>query len=512
VGLTGPAFVEGPPRPDHRFVNFCRMFGRAAEVQQLGGGTWGYGKGQYFLMSGAATIIVHTRSRERGGLLERLLGVSLWNANPDGIETGRHWWGIEQRPGLVGPAEGENAARVAASVGFRPFTRDETGTSIMIVAPRFESVAWDAAGRCIAESMAIWFWPRMLGGVDELGTLSFEVACNGHAIAVPDPTRVAPLRLYADALRNLRKRAATRREIPLPAIVREVRSERPKARLGWLSLAKAARQERDRFAVSRIDDHPFGDQLVGDGADPGCTHHVALMRGPGQVIRYLRCRAYPEETMEYAGVFLADSDSAEVNEAFARAEPPSHDDWTFDDLPDQQKRYVRAALRDIATSTEMFADAGKPDATAVEQDPLGAISAELGELMSAPGTGARRQPKKPGAGGGARVTDAHLELLGSGELKVVEGRVVLAVPFRITTVADVTASIGAKTRVVVAGGGAEAEAPAGGAQPRLLEWRDSANGVVRQPVLRVEAPEGAGWEVIVEVPGDAMVGVTLELL
>ena len=512
VGVVG----GGPTRPEHRFVNFCRMFGRAAEgLLGGGGGTYGYGKGQFYLVSSAATILVHTRSMEHGRGLERLIGLSLWNANPDGLQTGRHWWGAEDKHGRVGPAEGERASRLAEAIGFRPFGRGETGTSVMIIAPKFGTVAsgWDVAARCIAESMAIWFWPRMLGACDDLGTIGFEAAFNKTPVAVPNPVRQEPFRLYADALKNLRGRVRTERDPPTPAVVREIRCERPRARLGWLSLALAARQERERFAVTRIEAHPFAEQIVGADGQAAGVHHVALIRSQGQVIRYVDCRAYPEETMEYAGVFLAAGDSTEVDEAFASAEPPSHDDWTPDDMDDErQKRFVRGALREIKTATELFAESGRPDPSSMEQDPLGAISAELGELMSAPGTGARPESRGGGGGGGARNGPSRLVVDGPGSLRSMDGQIVLVVPFEVAVGPDGTAAVGARARVMVAGGAAESEAPRGGEHPHLLGWKNARGEVVRDPILRVGAADGPRWEAIVLVPGDVMVGVTLELL
>lgn len=512
-GLTGPAFVEGPPRPDHRFLNFCRMFGRASEGP-LGGGTFGYGKGQFYLASLAATIVVHTRSSERHGFNERLIGMSLWNASVDSLVTGRHWWGTKGANGSVGPVEGEDAAHLASLLGFGAFESDETGTSIMILAPRFDhlGLAWDVAATCIAESMAIWFWPRMLGGCDDLGAISFKVAYKGRAVPVPDPSKHAPFRLYADALRNLRKKAQLDQDPAALGRVYEVWCERPKARLGWLSLALGARQPRERFEVSRIEEHPIADQLPNENESAVGSHHVALMRGPGQVIRYVACRAYPEESMEYAGIFLADGESAEVNEAFARSEPPSHDDWTTDELADSsQKRYLRAALRFIRSTTEEFADSGRPELGLEKQDPLGAISSELGELISAPSTGATREQRERGRRGGGGVP-SRLTVDGTGSLQSLDGSIVLVVPFTIKPNSSGFPNVAANPRVIVAGGTAETESPRGGDRPTLVGWRNSNGEIIKEPVLRANLDQGSKWEVIVKVPDDVMVGVSLAIV
>lgn len=516
LGLNGPVFVERPPRPEDRFVNFCRMFGRASEGA-LGGGTYGYGKAVYYGASQAASIIVHTRSRAGGNYKERLIGMSLWKTNPDSLDTGRYWWGAAKGA----PIENNAAAKLAAALGFRPFNDNETGTSIMIIAPKFESAisAPEDAARCIAESMAIWFWPRMLGCADDLGHIKFAVSSDGKPVAVPDPKRHSPFNLYAAALDSLVRRARKNKEVQPPSLVRAIRIERPAARLGWLSLSLAPRHVREDMAICKLEGHAFADQVDQRGAHMPHAHHVALLRGPGQVIKYMPCRAYPDEGMEYAGLFLVDGeadnhdDNDAINEAFAKSEPPSHDDWTPDDLEeDWHRRYVRVALREIKNVSDEFADAGKPIVADADQEPLGAISAQLGELMSAPGPGASSETRGGGVGGGIGGGGANgvkLQITGDGILEMLEGSVVFALPFRVLS-PSAGATIEAFPKVLVAGGGTESEAPTGDDEPEVIGWRRPNGNIVRTSKLRLKKADDSDWHAIVRVPTDAMVGVTLQ--
>ncbi len=531
VGLGGPVFVERAPKPSDRFVNFCRIFGRASEGP-LGGGTFGYGKAVYFGSSHAATVIIYTRCREGQQSADRLIGMSLWKASEVAIETGRHWWGIpsERHEGATGPVVGNDARKLAKLLGFSPFADDETGTSIMILAPRFDGRLGEfpeMAARSIAESMVIWFWPRMLGGADKLGKLVFSVECDGQSIAVPDPSKDTPFTGYGRALRNIVGTFRKGRETQLPHIAKEIHSARPKARLGYLSIALQQRHPRQDFAIASkaddgplIEDHAFSDQVDEGSAQPPRCHHVALIRSPGQVIKYVAYRPYPDASMEYCGVFLVEghhehsgrpADDVEI--AFALSEPPSHDDWVPDELDDDwHKRYVRVAYREIKSEADGFAELGRPVVDAVRQDPLGAMSAELGELLGIPGTGASPAGKHKGKGGsgGTHESLVRLQITGEGTLEELDGQAIFALPFRLATVIEPFAVVKANPSVHLAGGGTEIDPPAGDARPTIVGWRNGKN-IYKAEELKVGRGDGGDWQVLVSVPGDAMVGVSLSV-
>lgn len=551
-GLTGPVFLERSPRPEDRFVNFCRIFGRASEGA-LGGGTFGYGKAVYFGASRAATVIIHTRCLHKGHLEERLMPMSVWRTNSSDISTGRHWWGVtsKRHNGAVAPVTGTDAKKIAKQIGFTGFSGDETGTSIMILAPRFDArLDLDPlmATRCIAETMTIWFWPRMLGAGDKAGKLKFSAACDGEPVSIPDPAKTIPFRGYAMALKNLvAQTRSSDRTTQLPHVVKEVRALRPAARLGYLSLALVARRTRNSFAISSqidgsalFEDHAFGEQVDDSPDRISSCHHVAMVRAPGQVIKYVAYRPYPAHEMEYAGIFLVDGDpehddrpSDDVDIAFARAEPPSHDDWVPDNLDDEwHKRYVRAARRSISTIVDEFVGMGKPQVAASAQDPLGALSADLGELMAAPGTGASRstitRPRTEGGGtggtggsgggegggsqGGGAQKGAQIVVTGDGTLETINGKIVFALPFRVNNLSRAFTRIRAVPNVLLAGGASEIDPPAGDRRPRVVGWRREGKSVVQQLELKLRDGDDGDWQVLVEVPSDVMVGVSLSVV
>nr|BFE83846.1 hypothetical protein GCM10020093_064470 [Planobispora longispora] len=141
-GLGGPTRADEAVAKGHDFVSFVRNVGEPRDTE-LGGGTYGFGKGIFYLISEVGTILLHTRCRVDGGYETRLMGCALWKsyvANGSGGErryTGRHWWG-DTTGEVVEPLVGAEADAVAHRLGLRPFGADETGTTIVVIDPLLE--------------------------------------------------------------------------------------------------------------------------------------------------------------------------------------------------------------------------------------------------------------------------------------------------------------------------------------------------------------------------------------
>lgn len=98
-GLGGPTRADDAVGPERDFVSFIRNIGEPRDTA-LGGGTYGFGKGIFYLLSGSGTVLVHSRCRmPRGGYETRLIGCTLWKSyvaqegDAERRYTGRHWWG-----------------------------------------------------------------------------------------------------------------------------------------------------------------------------------------------------------------------------------------------------------------------------------------------------------------------------------------------------------------------------------------------------------------------------------
>lgn len=169
----------------------------------------------------------------------------------------------------------------------------------------------------------------------------------------------------------------------------DISSQRPIKHLGKLSLRKGLRADR----------HPMA--LHEDSLLPQQASHIALMRPVELVVKYLDGEPYSDTRFEWVGVFIC-SDEAEVEQAFADAEPPAHDDWIPDMLPTgHSKRYVNVALTRLEEIARTHANPlSKRGDTDARGPSLAATASIMGRMLgnaSAQGPGRKRGG---GAGGG----------------------------------------------------------------------------------------------------------------
>jgi hypothetical protein len=242
-------------------------------------------------------------------------------------------------------------------------------------------------------------------------------------------------------------------------------------------------------------------------------YHVALMREPELVVRYLEGDPPLTDAIGYAGVFVADND---VNQLFADAEPPTHDDWSPESLEDKTaKSCVRVALRRIREYIRDYLDPGTSADNVSEVVALGAFSKQMGSLVpdaEGPGAEVRSGGGSGGSGGGnkRRSTDVRIK---EHSLTTIDGQTAVTVRFEIKPGRDVTESVieTVPEVMVIDGRASEKDPPAGGDQPEVLRWVDPTGAVHQSDNGRLTIPaESAGeWEVHVLVPGTAMVRVNV---
>jgi hypothetical protein len=116
------------------------------------------------------------------------------------------------------------------------------------------------------------------------------------------------------------------------------------------------------------------------------------MRNAELVVKYLPGPVPVTGRMGYAGVFKC---AVDVDEAFRRSEPPTHDDWVYRALPPgHERRFVKIALERIVGACREAAGYGSGLTAATEGSgiPLGEFADALATLMpGASGPGARRE-------------------------------------------------------------------------------------------------------------------------
>lgn len=229
----------------------------------------------------------------------------------------------------------------------------------------------------------IWnFWPRM---IDTPGanrhTMRFRLMDDDRKVPIPDPRYHPRLRGFVEAMDRMRLPPDEDDDFNLD---RSVDSRRPARRLGRLVIAKGP--------VASIG--PLREPLTqGARALTAGVHHVALMRAPEIVVRYLAGEPPPNGRLGYSGVFCSD---LTLDDAFKASEPPAHDDWVPRSVADKTHRsYINIALnriRDVCREAAGY-HAGLSAADRPMSVPLGQFADALAVLMpGVDGPGARRAP------------------------------------------------------------------------------------------------------------------------
>lgn len=547
TGLGGPtradAVSDSKDVPTD-FVDLLRNVGQPPDKAD-GGGTFGYGKAALFLMSQVQTLLVHTHCLDAAGKTEaRLMGVALgdqyFGTDHDGRHTrytGRHWWGVAADDGFVDPALGAEADQYAASIGLPIFEAGASGTTIAILDPRFtgDRNPRDAMN-LIIESLLWNFWPKLIATDGGRPAIRLRVQLEDEALHIPDPQDFPPLDGFVKALEHLDDFSAGR-------TLRFGTEPEPITwhgkTVGVLSLVRTHRRRRGRLA-------PKSDLPIG-GIEAAASSHVALMRTPRLIVKYLPFEPLLGDSWEYAGVFVA---NPEFDRAFAHAEPPTHDDWVVAQLTDDNERsIVRVTLRRIGEKTRAFAD---PTATLNKQtrsEGLAPLSARLGEMLVGVSRSPQARPKvrkskprikeapeldEPGesaqppnnpqgasghatAGGGAEAGEARppgrpaVRLVdGGAELRVHEGVGVLATRFVLKHgVRTAGTRLRAQGWARLVGGVREKEPPQGATVPTVVGWRDPTGALITdiEPVASME--QAGEWTVLMTLLDDASIDVVV---
>lgn len=537
-GLGGPTRADAAVGPDRDFVSFVRNIGEPRETA-LGGGTYGFGKGIFYLLSRSGTVLVHTRCRTSRGYETRLIGCTLWKsyvaaeAAADRRYTGRHWWG-DTSGEVVEPLVGSAAEAVAQRLGLKPFGAEETGTSIVVVDPNLDELEPHAAADYLAETVTWHLWPKMVHLGDAPPAMRFSVRCNGVLHPVPDPRETRPLNLFVAAHETM-----TGPEGSDQACLN------PKRHLGRLGLVKRIMPPLRPTRASRM----LGiEELI---------HHVCLMRPAELVVTYHPGPKPPSENQGYAGVFRAD---ATMDEIYAKAEPPTHDAWHPQSLDRPESTFVQTTFRRISEALEGLLSlhgVARPGSSDVA---LGAASSFFSGLVggawgiggdtaySKPGNTARRPSKADRRGedvgapdpnrssgtgtssvsGGAAVDDpsAHGESSGGGAVGVRRHRPrvqyvgepyyddrgddsVLVQEFRLPVSGPQRVRI--DLAVTLPGtGGRETDPPVGASMPELIGWEDEAGGLSATEAFVIEGGDSV-WRAVVRPAPDTMTEIAVRV-
>ena len=493
TGLGGPTHPEAVPEGDESpdFVDFLRNIGSPRD-KVFGGGTYGYGKSCLYAISQCRTIVVDSATTSGGTYTRRFMACRIASRYDikSGLEkgryTGRHWWGRKTADSHLDPADGDEAKQLAEIVGMYPRDAENLGTSIMIVAPELNSDNLDEAAQSAIRILLWYCWPKTVAKTDgDPPPMEFSVEVNGKELSVPHPSECPPLNLFADSLRHVRQKSEE-------AI--EIRSQRPIKLLGHMHIARDLKLDRlPEFA---------GD----DGLYPDCSSHVALMRPAELVVKYLIGGRLPSENAEWGGVFVC-SDEKEVEQAFAAAEPPAHDDWDPRSLPrSERKTYVQVALQRIKKQIAEVTVAlpTNPDG-GDERSSLGLVADSLGSLLGAgegQRLGSRGSKKKSKRASKSQRLSLSRPVFTGHEIR--DGRNCALFDVIVNSEKQVEMRISGVAKIVKDGGGADAT-DSRGHSARVLAWRSRQVAEQRGPEIQLRLKGKETLTAVVEIPGGKVV-------
>lgn len=315
-GLSG-SIDPGEVGPESRFARFFYNFGREQDDSK-DGGAFGFGRGVLFLMSACSTIFVHSRFQTSSGYEVRLMGMTADRsfAHSGRKFTGRHWWckTVDERSEINQPFRGEEANNLASNLGFTPFNKDETGTSIMVIAPKSEDLS--SLAQTIQTCALVHAWPHFCSELRP--RTNFEFESFGKVLETPDvkspDSPLAPfVASYLEAYTDHPQKAS----ITVSGIAKALEplfGDRgdPNKELGVLSWQHLPSQQADPMRL---------DEFWECGWPK--TSSIALMREPRIIVKYLEV-PNPSSNLTTAGCFLV-SDSWE--QVFRASENITHDDW-----------------------------------------------------------------------------------------------------------------------------------------------------------------------------------------
>lgn len=541
-GLGGPTRADNAIVDNNDFVSFVRNVGEPRNTD-FGGGTYGFGKGIFYRLSRCGTVLIHTRCEGVSGRETRLIACSLWQSYTvgEGMDgqryTGRHWWG-DTSDEIIEPLVGEAAESVARQLKLEAFKPNETGTSITIIDPDLDMDPDDpesdatAAADWMAKAIAWNLWPKMLAGEQESEPpMTFAVALNGRDIPVPDPTSTRPLSSFVRAYRGLNG----------PDSI-EIASARPKQHLGMLVMQAGIMPPFEQDGVA--EECGFED----------ASHHICLLRTPELVVKYLEGPSTGGRMLGYSGVFRA---ADEVDDVFARAEPPTHDDWISTHMEVPQRTFVNVALRRLKDAAAKNVGSVHSGTEGKASDvALGAASVLLSDLVLGVGSrapasnssttlaeraGMTRQDDRSQSAGhgsdtaqtnafhgeGARAEkDLHgsneqsgrrshrrsrkprVEYRGAPSFLYMNGEPVLSQEFSIEH--RRAAVVGASLDVAIAGGRERrADGPSGAAVPQVRGWcRLDGSGFTGSPTL-LHPGDASVWTLLVRPAADTTTEITI---
>ena len=363
-----------------RFVELCLAFGQdRTGADAVRGGSYGFGKEVYEDVSDCNFFIVYSvfnPSEETEGAHARLFGCATFDGHEwqGGRYNGRTLFGrILTTDGqkLCRPLEDDQAHNVAVELGFEAKSKDDLGTSIMILGTDID------LGEVCSAVEKHW-WPRILSN-----QLTVDLWDDNEPLDSPEPRDRPDLKPYIDCYEMIEHDIPADSSFQLKQRLRRSRGHQTG------SIALTARREEDLNWPVGSDDDPL-------------ANRVALIRsGPRMVVNYTEPRG--SSRVDFAGVFVSHPD---VEQVLHLSEPPAHNLWD----PDSQRlrdafvndveagknaeQVVRSVLSQVRGRTRAFRDNLDQPPPPPQTRGTMTVARLLANLMSGRGTGPPPPPPR----------------------------------------------------------------------------------------------------------------------
>lgn len=402
TGLDGPVDM-GPVDESEVSKNFEDLIYKVGVPRQdgKGGGTYGFGKTATYGFSRIGTVIFWTRCINEIGELEHRFIISCFR--PQYIEgdkqyTGRHWWGKrDSEKDHILPVRGEEAQFLGETLFQRHFGAEETGTSLLILSPKLETLSagmnHDPGTELaqVPESMNSLFkslskeairehlWPKLvpIPGHDD-SPIKIQLYVDDEEVPVieeEDPY----LHLWGKTLNHIREAERYIGVSPTPdsslisTRVLEVTYKR--SLIGYLAISQFLRTENNGSRDILNPGRKIGRRL----------NRIALMREQAElIVTNVDWFTLPDEEMfDWVAVFRS---TAEFDPLYAESEPPAHDSWNSKTERDEVRLLINHTARKVTELLTLVlqpvTENGNYDSSSITR--TAKVAARLSSLLPAP--------------------------------------------------------------------------------------------------------------------------------
>lgn len=390
TGLGGPVRNDKTV-PDGDVTHFIDLVYNIGSTKTGGtsGGTYGFGKSVAYMVSEVGAIVIWSRCQTTDGIEDRLIASAIGDVfNAGGFRhTGRHWWGRTIN-GFPEPVVGEVAKKIGRQLFMNSFADDELGTNNLVLAPMLGEPGPSDDADVIAESVLRNLWPKLVPDGSGHLPMKIQVQIEGIDQPIPDP---ASHPLYSGSVTCLQAVRAVQAGSPVP-----------------VSMFKC-----DVFEIKRYDEtigHLALTKYPATGlGDLEPNKSVTLMRNEAElVVTRMERGPLVESGFQWTGVFKP---LAEYDPAFAKSEPPAHDNWSFESLSDKtQKSQVRVALRKVRETADAYLQPSTGERPSGSSLSAAAIADHLSGFLGGIAGSAPSPTSRSGNSGGSRSKKARASI------------------------------------------------------------------------------------------------------